>query len=171
MTRRRNASPDDAPLETARRDALRLLKARPRTRRELSDRLIKKGHAATIIATLLDAFTRAGLIDDAAVARAHAASALQRSPRSETWLRQSLRRRGIEGKLAADIAKESIRDRDPLQDATALAARRLALARRSDPPETTTRRLVAFLVRRGFDLDICRRAVEQATLHRIESQD
>ena len=162
MTGSRTTGGDDAALEAVRSDALRLLKARSRTRRELSDRLVKKGHAKSDIGTLLNAFERSGLIDDETVARAHAASALARAPRGESWLRQSLRRRGIEAELATRIAREAMHDRDPLADAMALASRRAALAKRHEPPEATSRRVMAFLARRGYDIDVCKRAVAHA---------
>ncbi len=156
----------DEALEAVRTDALRLLKARARTRRELSDRLARKGHAKADVAALLDAFARSGLINDETVARAHAASALARAPRGESWLRQSLRRRGVEAELATRIAKEAMVERDPLADAVALAVRRVALAKRNEPPEATSRRLMAFLARRGYDFDVCKRAVAHAMKQR-----
>lgn len=155
-------TPGDDPLEHARRDALRLLEARARTRHELAVRLAKKGHAKDVIARLLDAFAQSELIDDEKVARAHARSILDRGARSEAWMRSALRRRGVAADLAAQVAKETAGARDALHDAMTLASRRLILAKRDEPPQATARRLVAFLARRGYDADTARKAVEQA---------
>ena len=49
--------------------ALRLLRIRPRSRRELEARLLRHGYTPEAVQEVLEKFARAGLVDDAAFAR------------------------------------------------------------------------------------------------------
>lgn len=54
---------------TARSDALRLLKLRPRSERELSERLARKGFTPAVVNDVLKELREKGLVDDALFAR------------------------------------------------------------------------------------------------------
>jgi regulatory protein len=69
-----------------------------------------------------------------------------------------LRRKGIDAELAARAATMS--PEDEMSNARTIAAKRLR-ALRGLPPEARTRRLVAFLARRGYGAEVCSAVVAE----------
>jgi len=63
------------PIETY---ALRLLRIRPRSRRELEERLLRHGYAPEAVQEVLEKFAQVGLVDDGAFAREWARSRMLR---------------------------------------------------------------------------------------------
>jgi regulatory protein len=51
--------------EAAREDALKILAATSKSRTQLAERLLARGHSEQIVAELLDRFENVGLLDDA----------------------------------------------------------------------------------------------------------
>ena len=56
-------------ISRARADALQLLKLRPRSERELSGRLVRKGFTPAVVNAVLQELRQKGLVDDALFAR------------------------------------------------------------------------------------------------------
>lgn len=148
------------PEGTARAICLRLLEARPRSRKELADALARKGAPEDVVERVLDRFVEVGLIDDAEYARMITASRVRERGLARRAVAVELRRRGI-GDVESGAALATIDPEDEVAAAHRLAARRQrALA--SQPIDVQLRRLVGYLARRGYPSDVVRRAAAAA---------
>ncbi|MEO1584026.1 MAG: RecX family transcriptional regulator [Planctomycetota bacterium] len=162
---------DAARRLAAQRHALRLVAARPRARADLEQRLRRAGHAASDAAAAAEALEAAGIIDDAAFAEAAASTLAARKGSSRRAVETKLRKRGVAASDAAKAAAEATRDIDERQAAVDLAARRVARQQPPTDPHAARRRLYAFLIRRGFDHDDARHAVDRAYADRPHDLD
>ena len=150
---------DESQLESLRKDedraaaksaALRLLGTRPRSVKELRDRLLEKEFAEGTIQPVLDQLTRAGLLDDDQFARMFIRHTLKLRPAGRIVLRRRLLLRGVDARTADRALDEEMPD--PQEHALVVARQLLRRARGSskagDP--AIRRRLAAGLARRGF---------------------
>lgn len=154
------AAPDSDPEGTARAICLRLLEARPRSRKELADALARKGAPDDVAEKVLDRFVEVGLIDDAEYARMITASRVRERGLARRAVAVELRRRGI-GDVESGAALATIDPEDEVAAAYRLAARRQrALA--GQPTDVQLRRLAGYLARRGYPSDVVRRAAAAA---------
>ena len=130
--------------------ALRLLAGRDLTTSQLRGRLLRRGLPADEVGRTLDRLTRAGLLDDARTAAAHARRAVHVKLRGRERARRELEALGIDPE-AADRALAAVFDQ---VDEAAVLER--AIARRVEGPIRTRadlRRLHGALVRQGFAPD------------------
>jgi regulatory protein len=138
--------------------ALAFVAYRPRSEREVRDRLRRGGYgqdaADHAIARLLDW----RYLDDEEFARRWIENRSTHRPRGRRLLQQELRRKGI----AAETAREAVAEADLDEAAAAetLARRRLASYAGEDPA-VVRRRLGDYLVRRGYGYDVVRAAVDR----------
>lgn len=130
------------------RDALRALARRGLSRRELEQRLARRGHPPEAVAAEADRLEAVGLVDDLALAR-HLVARLREGKRASTAaIRAELTRRALAPEAIAAVSEE-LDGVDDLANATLAAERRLRQYAGLDPA-TATRRLAAFLQRRGY---------------------
>jgi len=139
-----------ADLEAAHRAALRALARRAHARFDLRRRLLQKQHPPAAVDGALDRLGAAGLLNDAQFARDFAAAKARRG-RGPARLVRDLQSQGIDRRIAEDAVRTSLADEgvDPEQAVRALAEKR-AQQLAGLPAPVRKRRLVAFLVRRGF---------------------
>lgn len=130
--------------------ALGALARARRSRRELARRLQGYEPNADIVEQVLARLEALGLLDDAAVARAEAASRFQRGEGAGR-VRQALIRKGID-RGAIDAAVQAVAGEEEIDEAALCrtAAEKRLRALRSYAPEVQRRRLTGFLLRRGF---------------------
>jgi regulatory protein len=148
--------PEAAALEIC----LRLLTAAPRTRAQLDQALRRRGMAQSAAEAALDRLAGAGLIDDAAFARAWVDTRHRGRGLARRALTAELRQRGVdEGDVRAAIA-----DLGPEQEAA--SARRLVEAKlaatRGRPLATRMRRLTGLLARKGYPQGMAYRVIREA---------
>ena len=150
----------DDPAARARQICLRLLTLAPRTRAQLADALRRRGIPGHVADDVLGRFTDAGLIDDAAFARA--------------WVESRHYGRGLAGRaLAAELKHRGVDD-EQIRDAVAglgpdaevatarqLVAERLA-ATRGLPAQSRVRRLAGMLARKGYPPGLAFRVIREA---------
>jgi regulatory protein len=128
------------------RTVFAMLDRRARSRSDLRQRLIARGHAADAVDAVLAQCVEQGLVDDLAFARTWARAQLRRRGVGPRWLRARLRDLGVGSEDVDVVLAELAADGDPVDDAMrALARRRLDLEVESDQ-----RRAVRFLQGRGF---------------------
>ncbi len=136
-------------------DAYRLLAQRQRSRAELRDRLLRKGHGEEAVAAALERLAGDGLLDDAAFARAFVAD----KRRLQNWGEQRIRRGLTQLGVARADAEAAIGEGDE----GAELARALALLTRSGPPrpplEAARRRAYGALQRKGFSGSVAYQAI------------
>lgn len=142
-----------------------------RTRRELARRLQTHEPDADIVERALVRLEALGLLDDAAVARAEAASRFQRGEGTGR-VRQSLMRKGVD-RAAVDAAVREVADEEAIDEAALCrsAAEKRMRALRTYPPEVQRRRLTGFLMRRGFSGRLVSDAVRTVLREARSSED
>ena len=138
-----------ADKEAAVRTALRSLERRPFARRDLSRRLVRKGHQPGAVEAALDRLDTMGLLDDAAFAELYVQS---KAPRGQGPRRLLHDLRGLG--VADDIASEAVMLTFPPGYDLAPVVQELAAKRAAQlgdlPPAVKRRRVLAYLARRGF---------------------
>jgi regulatory protein len=138
----------------ARNFALKLLGYRSRSRKELSERLGRKGFSSSQINNTIKFLEQAGLINDETVARELCRYAVEKKHFGKKGIEQFLYSRGI-GK---DLINEQMSTLQPDIDhetAARLVKRRLQSLDHF-PRHVIRRRLCGMLQRRGFSGDVIR---------------
>jgi regulatory protein len=145
--------------------ALRLLAYRPRSERELRDRLRRKGAPRPAIDATVARLRELGYLDDAAFARFWTETSQAARPRSRRLLGGELRRRGI-GREAVEEATAAIDD----EEAAYRAAGRRLRALGGLEYQAFRERLGRYLTQRGFSYDVARRTIDRCweELHAAE---
>ncbi len=149
-----------ADVEAAHRAALRALARRAHARFDLRRRLQQKQHPPAAVDAALDRLVNAGLLDDARFAVDYAAAKAYRG-RGPARLIRDLLAQGIDRRVAEDAVRTSLAAEgvDPA-DAVRVLAEKRARQLAGLPAAVRRRRLVAFLVRRGFGGSEIRSVVE-----------
>ncbi|HEY3219625.1 MAG TPA: regulatory protein RecX [Gemmatimonadales bacterium] len=139
-----------ADLEAAHRAALRALARRAHARFDLRRRLLQKQHPPAAADGALDRLSAAGLLNDARFAEDYARAKAQRG-RGPARLVRDLQAQGVDRRIAEDAVRSSLAAEgvDPARAVRALAEQR-AKQLAGLPAVVKKRRLVAFLMRRGF---------------------
>ena len=148
------------PEALARKICLRLLTAEPRTRAQLAVALHRKGVPPETAESVLSRFTDAGLINDAAFARAWVESRHHSRGLSRRSLSAELKRRGVDG----EEIREAVDALDPEQEAA--TARRLVeqkmASTHGQPPQVRARRVASLLARKGYPPGLAFRLIREA---------
>ncbi len=140
--------------------AYRLLSVRMRSRRELTDRLRRRGFPEGLVRGLLDKLEAARLVDDARFAEAWVSDRSARRPSGIVRLRRELAQKGIEHDVAERALAEGCVARDERELALRVA-RACSLRYRALPHATAVRRLAGVLRRRGFAMEVVMSVVQQ----------
>jgi regulatory protein len=141
--------PTDEKLEQRAKNVLLFQLSRSmKTRYQLSKILEKREIPEEIAKAVLDRFTEAQLIDDAAFARAFVNSRLAVSGKSRSVIARELKQKGV----SAEDAQEALSIIDSeLEDQTAYSVAKKRYQQLSSlAPDVRRRRLMGFLMRRGF---------------------
>jgi len=148
------------PEARARQICLRLLTAAPRTRAQLAQAMHRGGVPAEAAEAILVRFADAGLIDDAAFARAWVESRHYSRGLSKRSLSAELQRHGVQN----DEIREAIDALDPEEEVA--TARRLVEQKmantRGRPPETRARQAAGILARKGYPPGLAFRLIREA---------
>jgi regulatory protein len=164
--RDRGASRDDGshrgddPEERARQICLRLLTLAPRSRAQLADALHRRGIPGHVADSVLDRFTDAGLIDDAAFARAWVESRHYSRGLAGRALTAELRQRGVDDEEIREAVAELGPDAD-VTTARELVRQKLP-ATRGQPAQARVRRLAGMLARKGYSPGLAFRVIREA---------
>ncbi|GAA1931142.1 regulatory protein RecX [Nocardioides hwasunensis] len=148
------------PEAVARKILLDALTGQARSRKELADRLAKRGVPDELASGLLDRFTEVGLIDDASYARQWVESRHRSRGLAPRALAQELRRKGV-GDEETKAALEQIDDGDQREAARALVEKKLRTMRGLDQ-QVATRRLAGLLARKGYTAGLAFSVVREA---------
>lgn len=143
--------------------AVAMLARRPRSEREVRQRLRRRKFEPELVEQTMARLHAANLIDDAEYARAFTESRDRQSPRGGRLIARELRSNGIDAALA-DRAASAVDDDDA---AYRLASRRLRGLAGLDY-DAFRSRLGGYLQRRGFGWETCRATVERCWRERGE---
>ncbi len=144
--------------DAARAVVLRALTMAPKTRKQLTDLLARRGACEEVTAVVLDRFATVGLIDDADYAQSWVRC--RQSGRGRRALRQELVAKGIDAE-DIDAALAEVDDDSERQSALRLVERKLRSMDRLDPA-SCKRRLFGMLVRRGYSMSLASAVVDEA---------
>jgi regulatory protein len=149
-----------ADLEAAHRAALRAVARRAHARLDLRRRLLQKQHPPAAVDAALDRLAAAALIDDTRFAVDYAAAKARRG-RGPARLIGDLLGQGVDHRVAEEAVRVSLAAEgfDSTSAVRALAEKR-ARQLAGLPAAVRKRRLMAFLVRRGFQATEIRTVVE-----------
>lgn len=138
-----------------------------RTRRELELRLRKRQATPAQIGEALDRLERSGMLSDESVAHAEAASRLRRGE-APARVTQQLHRKGVAGSTVREAVAGAMEDDgfDEEGACRAIAQKRVR-SLKSDDAVAAERKLLGFLLRRGYNGGIARR-IAREVLHRRE---
>ncbi len=134
-------------------DALRyasiLLKYRPRSYKELVQRLKKRGYPPEEIEQTMEKLVGAGVVDDFEFCKYWINYRLNYNPRSKKFLEMELKRKGVDEEtiLRAFSEFSGFKEQDLIRE---LAEHKLRLLRGITDREVKKRRLYGYLTRRGF---------------------
>lgn len=149
--------------------SLDMLARAPRSVRDLRRRLVLKGETEADVDAAIQRLTAAGLLDDAAYARAFVRAKVSSQGFSRRRLQQELAKRGVAREVADAAIVEVLHDDevDEVANIERAAVKKLRMLRGLDE-ETQRRRLYGYLARRGYAVDDVRAVVErlQRTLER-----
>lgn len=144
-------------LVNAKRSALRFLSHRPRTVREVRDKLREKEFSDNDIAVTIDDLTRSGLLDDADFARMYIRDALAMHAVGQLLLKKKLLLFGIDRVTVDEALHAAFEDEDSEGAALAAARKYVQKSSRSRGKIDKLRmrnRVAAFLGRRGYAWDV-----------------
>lgn len=130
-----------------------LLARRPWTRKELTERLRRRGAAAAVAAELVAELEAAGYVDDRAFARGWAETRARQRALGRQRIAAELRARGVARELIAAALQETFGEVSEEAQALEVARRRLPALLKRDPRKATAR-LRDHLLRRGFSSDV-----------------
>jgi regulatory protein len=146
--------------------AVAMLARRPRSEREVRQRLRRRKFEPELVEQTMTWLRAANLLDDAEYARAFTESRDRQSPRGSRLIARELRANGVDASIA-DAAASAVSDEDA---AYRLASRRLRSLAALDR-EAFRNRLGGYLQRRGFGWDTCRATVERCWRERAPAVD
>jgi regulatory protein len=144
--------------------ALRFLSYRPRTEREVRDKLRETEHDDGTIGKVVDGLKQSGLIDDSAFARMYIRDTRADRPVGPVFLRQKMLRLGLSRDVIEEALAETLQDVSQESDAEVAARKFVLRARKSGRTVTSDAlrsRLTAHLARRGFGWDVVNAVVNR----------
>jgi len=148
--------------------ALRFLAVRPRTEREIRDKLREKEFGDEEISHTIQALTKAGLLDDAAFARMYIRDALAVRPAGKMLLKRKLLLLGVDKRVADDAIEETFMGVDVHATALALArefTKKTRNLKKNETPLKLRSRVSAFLARKGYGWDVIEEVIKDVLTH------
>ena len=142
---RLNELMEKAGLDSALSTALRYLTARPRSERELRDRLRQRKVGEMVIDRTVEQLRARGLLDDFTFAQYWVDQRVTFRPRSRRMLEMELRRKGVDGTAIEDATLDMDDEAEAYR-----AAQRRARSLPTDDFDAFFKKLVDHLRRRGF---------------------
>ncbi len=143
-------------MEKARKAALSLLKRRPRSRKELNERLRARMFAPEVVERVLAELDRQGLINERAYAESIIYELTRKQPASQAFLRARLEARGIRAEVIEAALAATASDESELEAYIESLQNSLAVLE----PQAAARRLAGRLSRRGYDAETIRGVIE-----------
>ena len=153
----------ERPRTSVKDRALRLLSVRSRSRHELRSRLLRAGYEPDEVESALADLEGVGLVDDERFARELAEHQRRKGLGRRAGL-AALRGKGVDRDLA-ERTVDQVQPEDDADLAYELASARLERLR-ALPPDVVHRRLLSYLIRRGYEPVIARSAVRRAMADR-----
>jgi regulatory protein len=143
--------------ESAYQQALHFVSYRPRSSKEVLDKLARKSFDRDVALQVVDLLKDQHYLNDIEFARMYVRDRLKGKPMGRSLLRKKLMEKGLSFQISDRVLKEYLTDEDEEAAAKTLLTRKLrASATRFSKLDTLTRqkRLMEYLVQRGFSFEI-----------------
>lgn len=149
-------------------EALRFLERKPRTAKEIAQRLYQKGMTADGIEKTIIRLQQERLVDDEWYAKQWAEQRITKQKKGRMWVRQELRQKGIENELIVEALNE-VSEEDEMNSAYTIGKKKWQQIK-GDVLERK-RKTGAFLMRRGFTGENVRKVINQLIAEDREAED
>ena len=126
--------------------ALKLLGLRSHSRKELEQKLLKKGYTGESIEPVVEKLTRQGVLDDRTFGIELIKSRSRRKPSGKLKIRMELRKKGVPESIIGDL----LREYDSAEHCYRAAEKKIGLLRGATD-EVRKKKLEVFLYNRGFE--------------------
>lgn len=137
--------------------ALKFLSYRPRSKKELLDRLKRKGFSVEEINTVIRSLEQAGLINDQNLSMELFTYSLERKPLGKKGIRAFLARRGIDKELVHKTLSAHTGDME--EESAKRFVEKKFKSLKNYPEDVVKRRLWGMLQRRGFSAEVIQRVI------------
>ena len=144
--------------------AINYLSYRQRSSKEVADHLLKKGFSRECAVNVTEQLRASELINDKKFSEAFIKDRLQRKPIGALLLRQQLIAKGISSKEIEPILAQSITEKKQYESACLAAKHKLRLIHANKKQldnNATKKRVLDFLLRRGFSYEIASTTIRQ----------
>jgi regulatory protein len=146
----------------ARKIALNFISYRPRSSKEIVNKLSHKGFPSELANHVVRHLREVNLVSDLEFARMLVRDKLRGKPMGKAMIRRKLLEKGISFQIIERVLKEYISEEDEQQAATRLAAKKLKMSRsRFAGLESVKqqKRLIDYLLSRGFSTEVALKTV------------
>lgn len=148
--------------------AVNYLSYRQRSSKEIIDHLMKKGFARECAEHVTHQLQSARMVNDLEFARAFVRDRLKRKPTGQALLRMQLLAKGIISSMSDMVLTELISPQSQQASALQAAKRKIQLtqySKRNLDEEKRKKRLLDFLLRRGFSYEIALKTIHTTLGH------
>ncbi len=152
-SRQGKVNPYSSDKSVAKEKALKLLAVRPRSEKELKQKLLQRGFSGKIVFEVISNLKKVDLINDEKFAESWASTRLANKPMGRYLLKQELFRKGIRKELIEEVITKSFEDEKELDLAKKLLDKRKKPFKNLEERKIQ-KKLADFLLRRGFSYDI-----------------
>lgn len=138
--------------------AYRLFSVRPRSEKELKDRLFRKGFGGAIACKVISILKEKNIIDDLKFARLWIESRMRQRPKGDMLIRRELRQKGV----SDPIIEKALSEKEGNEGDTCrhLARKKMETLGKL-PREKARKKLFDFLMRRGFDFGVIEEVIRE----------
>ncbi len=156
------AKESDIKRAKAKNYAFTLLRNRPRSERELRERLKMKGFEDETVDIVIADLARVGYVNDAKFAKFLIDSRMHMNPVGDVLLKYQLKDKGVDDAIIDAALGEKAKSYDEYGLALEMAKERFERLRKLDRRKAA-KRVYDFLLRRGFKYDTVRKIIEELT--------
>lgn len=139
--------------------AYHLLSLRPRSEKELKDKLRQKGAQAKLVEEVLQELKEKELINDEKFAQSWVQSRMANRPMGKFLLRRELLKKGVKPEIIERVLQENYQAEDELELAKSLLERKARRYKNLNDLKTK-KRMADFLLRRGFPYEVVSQALK-----------
>ncbi len=136
-------------MQKAKADASRLLRFRPRSVKEMAQRLKQKGHRGFVVAQVIDELKEKKLLDDKIFSRLWIGDRMNLKPSGRNLISRELKAKGVDDETIAGAFSELEGSFDEYEIAMPLVRGKMAHMKGIEK-EKAKKKLLDFLGRRGF---------------------
>jgi regulatory protein len=143
--------------ERAHQVAVNFISYRPRSSKEIVDKLARKGFTHDLALEVVDQLKELSLLNDLQFARMFVRDKLLGKPMGRAMLRRKLLEKGIAFQMSERVLKEYVTEENEQEAAKTLAVRKMRMSRSrfsALDPLAKQKRLIDYLLSRGFSQDI-----------------